>query len=320
MKAMGGYFELELPLRGEYHSNALRLNSGRNALQYILEARRYDKVYIPSYACQALYQPLKKLGTPHEWYRLNAQWEPDIDYNGIKENEALLYVNYFGIKDPFIEGLAGKGIQLIVDNCQAFYSSPIDGCDTFYSSRKYFGVPDGAYLYLGKLVDVRSLPSDYSSARCAHLLERMDLSPEEGYASFLANEEVINHLDLKNMSTLTRRMLSSIDYTKICTVRRENYSVLHRAFTDRNEFSAPNVDCMKGAPLAYPLLIRDEGLRNRLIQERVFVARYWPDVLEREDEGSLEHDLAKYLLPLPIDQRYGKDEMHFLINLIRRLL
>ncbi len=32
MNSIGGYFELELPLREEYHKNAIRFNTGRNAL------------------------------------------------------------------------------------------------------------------------------------------------------------------------------------------------------------------------------------------------------------------------------------------------
>ena len=321
MKAMGGYFGLELSPGHEYHDSALRLNSGRNAFQYILEDRRYGKVHLPLYACQALYQPLSRLGIPYECYRLTPQLEPVLDYNAVKENEALLYVNYFGIKDSFIKKLAGQGFNIIIDNCQAFYSQPSAGYDSFNSPRKFFGVPDGAYLYFGQTPsELRPLPDDYSYERFAHLLERLDRSPEEGYASFLANESVINDLDVKNMSTLTQRMLASIDYRKAYEARRENYSVLHDALADRNEYSAPDMDCMTGAPLVYPLLVREEKLRERLIRDRIFVACYWPDVLGRVKEGSLEHDLAKYLIPLPIDQRYSKNEMYSLSSLVRRLL
>ena len=34
-----------------------------------------------------------------------------------------------------------------------FYAKPIHGNDTFYTCRKFFGVPDGAYLYTDKLLD-----------------------------------------------------------------------------------------------------------------------------------------------------------------------
>lgn len=46
MKEIGGYFELELPLSQEYHNNAIKLNSGRNAFKYILKSQNITKVYI----------------------------------------------------------------------------------------------------------------------------------------------------------------------------------------------------------------------------------------------------------------------------------
>jgi hypothetical protein len=33
--SIGGYFELELSRGEEYHSDAIRLNTGRNAFEYI---------------------------------------------------------------------------------------------------------------------------------------------------------------------------------------------------------------------------------------------------------------------------------------------
>lgn len=37
-------------------------------------------------------------------------------------------------------------LPIILDNTQSFFQKPISGIDTIYSCRKYFGVPDGAYL------------------------------------------------------------------------------------------------------------------------------------------------------------------------------
>ena len=51
MEAIGGYFELELRKGKHYHENALRLNSARNAFEYILRVRNYKKIYIPYYTC-----------------------------------------------------------------------------------------------------------------------------------------------------------------------------------------------------------------------------------------------------------------------------
>ena len=46
MNAIGGYFGLELDKENEYHSEAIRLNTGRNALEYILISGFYKKIYL----------------------------------------------------------------------------------------------------------------------------------------------------------------------------------------------------------------------------------------------------------------------------------
>lgn len=56
--------------------------------------------------------------------------------------------------------------NLIVDNVQVFYTPPIKGLDTIYTCRKFFGVPDGAYLYTDCIL-AESIPYDKSYDRLA---------------------------------------------------------------------------------------------------------------------------------------------------------
>ena len=59
-EAIGGYFELELSKGEHYHKGALRLNTARNCLEYIMLARKYAKIYIPYYTCEVMLQPFHK--------------------------------------------------------------------------------------------------------------------------------------------------------------------------------------------------------------------------------------------------------------------
>ena len=153
MESIGGYFSLELPQRDEYHKDALRLNTGRNCLEYVLRARGYKKVYIPYYICDVVLEPFKKLGIPYEYYHVDIHLEIR-DHFTLKADEALLYTNYYGLKQRYVEQLAERiGKRLIVDNTQAFYAKPLPGIDTFYTCRKFFGVADGAYLYSDAVLD-----------------------------------------------------------------------------------------------------------------------------------------------------------------------
>ena len=60
---------------------------------------------------------------------------------------------------------------------KAFYQYPVNGVDTLYTCRKYFGVPDGGYLYTDtKLND--DLEIDISYERMEYILGRYEVSAE----------------------------------------------------------------------------------------------------------------------------------------------
>ena len=317
MEAIGGYFSLELPLREEYHKDAIKLNTGRNCLEYILRARKYKKVYIPYYTCEAVMEPINKLGIPYEFYHIDIHFEIRDRFT-LKDEEALLYTNYFGLKQRYVVQLAEKtGNRLIVDNTQAFYAKPIAGIDTFYTCRKFFGVADGAYLYTDKLLD-EEFELDESYDRMAHLLKRIDLSAEQGFADFRKVDDVLNKQSIRRMSKLTQRIMQSIDYETAAKKRRENYQMLHEVFGEENKLQLSLDE--DAIPMVYPFLAPIKGLREKLIENKVFVARYWPNVLEWTTKDDIEYLLAYQMQPLPIDQRYGEEDMNRIIHIIEEIV
>lgn len=313
MEAIGGYFSLELPFYGEYHQGAIRLNTGRNCLEYILRVRNYSKVYIPYYTCEVILEPFRKLNIAYDFYHVNIDLELDQDIR-LKQGEALLYTNYFGLKQRYVEYLVEKyGRKLIVDNTQAFYADPIMGIDSFYTCRKFFGVPDGAYLYCDtELNDY--LEQDCSYDRMAHLLKRIDLSAEEGYPDFRKADDALENQPIRRMSKLTQRIMQSIDYNSVAQRRRVNFEMLHNALGKKNnhEFKLDE----KAVPLVYPYINPDRELRNKLIENKIFVAQYWPNVLGWSVKDSFDCQLVLQMQPLPIDQRYQEEEMKNIISII----
>ena len=283
MTSIGGYFELELPQKTEYHKAAIALNTGRNALEYILRVRGYKRVYLPYYSCEVLLEPFKKLGVDYVFYHVNARLELDGTLS-LEDDEALLYINYFGLKQEYVSQLASiYGKQLIVDNTQAFYTRPLDGIDTFYSCRKFFGVPDGAYLYCDKRLD-DELEQDQSWERMTHLLKRIDVSAEAAYSDFREQSVKLKKNPIKTMSSLTHRIMASIDYEPVGERRCENYQYLDAMLKEKNGISLPLNDW--AVPMVYPFLTEDADLRHRLIDNRIYVAQYWPNVLQHGINGS----------------------------------
>lgn len=311
MEAIGGYFSLELPQHEEYHKNTIRLNTGRNCLEYILRVRGYKKVYVPYYTCEAVMEPINKLGIPYKYYHIDIHLEIRDRFT-LKEGEALLYTNYFGLKQRYVEQLAENvGSRLIVDNTQAFYAKALTGIDTFYTCRKFFGVPDGAYLYCDKELD-EEIEQDYSYDRVAHLVKRIDLSAEKGFKDFRRVDDGLDNQPIRKMSKLTQRMMLGIDFNAVAQRRRENYLMLQNSLGKENNLQLHLED--DAVPMVYPYLVSVEGLREKLIENKIFVARYWPNVLEWCKEDEFEYLLARQMQPLPLDQRYGEEEIEKIIK------
>lgn len=310
IKSIGGYFELELPKLKEYHKDAIALNTGRNCLEYILRVRGYKHVYIPYYTCYVILEPLKKLGVEHSFYHIDKNLELAEDVV-LRPNEALLATNYFGLKQEHMLKLAAiYGNQLIIDNTQAFFDKPIDGIDTFYSCRKFFGVPDGAYLYCEKVLE-KEIGQDESWMRCSHLLKRIDKGASSGYMDFRLNDGSLSNQPIKKMSQFTKRLMDSIDYKNASKCRIANYRILQEALDENNEIHFVLKDDM--VPMVYPYVTLDKTVRKRLIDNKIFVAKYWLNVLEWAEEDSIERKLTNYLVPLPIDQRYGARDLNFIL-------
>ena len=314
MEAIGGYFELEL-CKGEHcHKKALRLNTARNCFEYVIRARGWKKVYIPYYTCEVMLEPIRKLHIEHEFYHIDEKLEPS-GLPKLDANEAFLYTNYFGLKQDCVKRLSSEyGRQLIVDDAQAFYAEPLEGIDTFYSARKFFGVPDGAYLYTDKPLQ-QEFEQDCSYERMSHLLNRIDLGPETGYKDFRMNEESLCNQEIKSMSKLTESILCGIDYESVKRKRKENYTVLENTLKESNLIHLKMDD--DAVPMVYPYLTKDNSLRQRLIDNKVFVATYWPNVLEWTTEGMAERGLIEKLISIPCDQRYGANELYRIIELVK---
>lgn len=311
MDAIGGYFELELRQGEHYHKDAIRLNTARNCLEYILRARHYKKVYIPYYTCEVILEPIQKLGISYEFYHINYDLEPE-KIPVLKTEEAFLYTNYFGLKQSCVERLSSiYGNQLIVDNSQAFYAKRIDGIDTFYSPRKFFGVPDGGYLYTDCKLD-KEFVQDKSYHRMHHLLIRIEENAEAGYNMFREADASLCNSPIKYMSAISDRLLRNIDYLYVKDIRRQNFSFLHERLSEKNKlkFDLEN----DAVPLVYPYLQEDVDLKTFLISKKIFVATYWPNVLEWCGERTVEYNITQKLATLPVDQRYIEKDMKKLVN------
>ena len=305
--AIGGYFGFEVSHQSVFHDEAIPLNTGRNAFELIMKLRQYKKGYIPYYTCDAVLSAFRHLDVEYEFYDIDDKFEPIFDCSKIGSDEFLLYTNYFGLTGGVAKQLSRHCERLVVDSTQAFYSKPLEGVDSFYSMRKFFGVPDGAFAYIWN-EDCPDLPLDYSSARMSHLSKRLEFGAESGYADYLENEKVLGDLPIMRMSTLTHSIARNLDYCAIATRRKLNFKLMDRLLRESNEVFFPIEEDV--VPMAYPFYSKCNGLREHLAASRIFVPKYWENVLDWcACKHCVEVDFTEHLLPLPIDQRMSEEDV-----------
>jgi hypothetical protein len=319
MNSIGGYFGLELnegPYR--YHDTPLTFKTGRASLHFMLTLLKPDLVYIPFYTCGRILESFKMAQVKYLFYAIDENLEPVIMPH-LNNRELFLYINYMDLKRPFVEKLSKVyGNRLIVDCTQAFFMKGNGSSWFFNSCRKFFGVPDGSYLYAPDNQDPsapRELNEDYY---INHLLKRFNGHAEKGYADYLDNETKTDAA-LTGMSRLTAYLLSWVDYELVAEMRLSNYQRLHRAFWSFHLLGESEIH--DGVPMMYPLLPRIAIDKGKLAIQKLYVPAFWQDVMERTGRGyGWERSLSNRLLPLPIDHRYDTEAMFQIIKQICPLL
>lgn len=315
MREFGGYIEIEHYKGNEYHTGCLALNSGRNCLRYLIRARQIRKIMLPRLQCQVIEEVCRREGVQIQWYEVKALEKPYQDEQ--LEEEVFLYlINYYGqLEKNYLEKLLAGHKRVIVDNAQDFFCGPIEGVDTIYTCRKFFGVPDGAYLYTDAQADF-TLQEDFSYDRMEFLLGRYECGAEKFYQNYRENEAWMDKQGLSAMSALTHNILRSIDYERVEQTRTSNAKRLDAGLGENNLLTVKN---MTGAYL-YPYFCADgEKLRKKLIERKIFVPVLWQNVLEDCDIDTAEYNFSKNMVPLPCDQRYTENDMDEVIAAVKEL-
>lgn len=312
MKEIGGYFELDRYQLPMLHEKALKFNCGRNCLAYLIEKRKIEKILLPYYICDSVIDICKKYKTDIVYYHIDPNFMPkDIK---IDEKTYLYVVNYFGqLTYKEKQKLKQKYKKIIIDNTQAYFDKPLKNCDNLYSSRKYFGVPDGAVLYTDIISGYNSLKNEIVFDRMKHILGRYEKSASEFYKDFVENDDHFCSCSIKKMSKVTENLLHAIDYKSVRKIRNKNYKYLYKNLIKINKLNLKKVN---GA-YCYPLYIENaDVVRNIMIENNIYVPTLWPNVVSDFDKETLEYKYAKNILPLPCDQRYNLNDMKRMIEII----
>ncbi|MBR6665861.1 MAG: hypothetical protein IKL22_09145 [Lachnospiraceae bacterium] len=320
MKEIGGFIELDTYMLPMLHEDAIKLNSARNCLLFLIRIRKIKKILLPKFLCDSVMEVCKKENVEIRYYSINYEFIPQNI--ALSEDEWFYFVNYYGqISNEFITKLKEKYDRIIVDNVQAFYQKPVSNVDTIYTCRKFFGVPDGAFLYAN--IDdmginyLNSISQDVSNIRMSHLLGRFEGTANQYYSEYVKAEHDYKDMPLRKMSKLTYNLLHGIDYLDIKERRKRNYEIIHREFSGINKL---DLLIPEGA-FMYPLyIVNGYEIREKLQKRKIYIPTLWPDVFEICTKDEVEYEYANNILPLPVDQRYNENDMNYIINEVSKCI
>lgn len=329
--------------------------SGRAGLKWILEetgAEPGDEVLLPSYLCPALLRPVLTLGLKPAFYRVDHALNVDVwdvERRLSRKTKLLLFIHYFGFPQPadVVAGLANlRGRVVLVEDCvQALLTRSEGrwlgqtGDYSFVSFRKFVAVPDGAWVRARRAL--APAPQGEGAGKGA-MLRLAGMLLKHGYLQSGEQDDRVFQMYMELLRTgeasfddltgpeggseLTWHLLGLQDWEGIMRTRRDNYRWLADAIAGMPGLallrsSLPDSVCPLGLPIVLPDEAQREKLRATLVREGVYTPVHWrlPDEV---DEGQFHEawDLSRRELTIPIDQRYGRQEMVYVAGAIGRAL
>ncbi len=318
----GGFLPLELNPGTEFFSRyepyLKRFNCVKAALDYLIQKTGKENIYIPYYYCPSTSEAIKKTGINVLFYHLNNNLLP-LNIPD-KANCIVLLVDYFGVRGKEVRKLAStfRNSEVIIDWAHAFFDNPIkiDRIYNIYSAKKFFGIPDGAYLVSNSVMSTMEALSE-SCDFADYLL----LSYEKGTnAAYIRKKQIDKQLasNYTGMSKLTKGLLQNVDYKRVRIQRESNYKQLFDAFCNINELSLP----IKAVPYQFPLLLLQKGreIKKQLIDNHIYVPTLWRGEELQKSGNEFELSMMNDCVFLPIDQRYNEEDMDYIITKTRKVI
>ena len=194
-----------------------------------------------------------------------------------------------------------------------FFHKPNVGENYIYSCKKFFGVPDGSYLITDDYIEEQgslSKGAEYSN----YLITALESGTNYCYNEKKKVDDLLGRT-YDNMSIIADKIMRSIDYDMVINIRRENAAQYERAFSEINRIKIEK----NSVPYMYPLNF-GQNIKKELIGKKIFVPTLWEQCKEEKYKETWEYDLTENTLFLPVDQRYDKEDVEYVISIVKSLM
>lgn len=317
--------------------------SGRNAIKALCKilSMTNKTVLLPIYTCESVIFPFVEEGWKLCFYHITKDLQIDIDsleqkYNAVHP-DVVFFHGYFGFDTTrtsmnVLKSLQDKGCILVEDTTSNLLSdNRTDFADYYISSlRKFFAIPDGGIL-IGKKkfpeLNIVDSPKDVvEKATLAYVAKNTYfMSPSKEKKSEFKNlyKEFHNEIEINDklyhMSLKSKEIIEKVDVEKIRRKRRSNYNQLYYALRKFDNMVPVLGACTDSiTPLFIPIYYngKREELQSYLADNDIYCPVIWPKPSQIIIEDGVTQYIYEKMLCIPIDQRYGGDEMNKIIHIL----
>jgi dTDP-4-amino-4,6-dideoxygalactose transaminase len=334
-RIIGGMFGLPGELRcHDSHPPFLKgddicLVNARSGIFLLCKLLTPTTVWVPSYLCGAMLQPVEMTQTRSRFYEVtynltvpSGEWLKDV-----QRGDLVVVIDYFGF--PADRSVAShvkeKGAWVLEDACQALLTGQVGKLSDFvvFSPRKFLGVPEGGILTLNRATPLDGVNLEpppavwWLKTLNANIMRReFDLhGGDHRWFQLYQETERESPVGYYSMSELAKTLLlHAFDYSVIAQRRISNYHVLAN---ELGEFALFPELPAKVVPLGFPIRLRNrDEVRQRLFENQIYPPVHWPVQGIVPEEFKASHRLAASIMTLPCDQRYDNDDMTRMARLV----
>ncbi len=313
-------------------------------------------VLLPDLICESMVRPFEFWGFEVLRYAIkdfNIDLCQDF-FEKLKKADAIMLMNYYGfsnVNDTIVDEIvkkAGHKIITIYDITHilpnySFLSTKMRGIDYFIGSyRKLFGIVCGGLAVKTKgnfLASAEALCND----DCFVKLRKSALDKKREYvdgnycnkdlktefrSEFAKADEFLEYGECKLADIESEKILINTNEKWISQTRIENYQALYDMLREQDLFGTISLfrnlseDKSLIKQFMFPIYINNDKrdvFQSELAKRGVYTQVLWPTYFSQKEQnfiGDFSKGIVDNVLAVPIDQRYGTNDMEIIANSI----
>lgn len=322
------------------------LSTGRSAISYVLnqlETPDDRKVaLLPPFTCYTVIDPFIDAGYQVHFYEIDKglTFNPERLMEDVRKFQpsVVLVHSYFGFNtlEPIKDTLASirdSGVTLIEDATHMLYSSAVHLEADYYvgSFRKWAELPDGGFAissdkpFLNKpqVPDGELEEAKLKAFHAKYLYMMKDEGEKKEFMEMfrIADERLETQDGIYTIAPVSALLQANLDSTHLRKRRRENYQTLLTGLKDCDVLKPVFMNLpAEAVPLYFPVYVKRErrAFQAFLAEYSIYAPVVWPRPVPCENAiGEDAEWIYEHVLSIPCDQRYGKEEMEYILVRIK---